>query len=110
MPDLNIDADFEVDLSITRKNATTRATEAAAGLTGVAARIAASPSGSALGSCTVNLTEAGTTGRYVGVIDTAVLVAALATYENQTVYLVGSKSGDFDRVFAQYTVRRKQSM
>ena len=110
MPDLNIDADFEVDLSITRKNATTRATEPAAGLTGVSARIAASPSGTALGSCTVNLTEAGSTGRYVGVIDTAVLVAALATYENQTVYLVGSKSGDFDRVFAQYTVRRKQSM
>ena len=114
MPDalnyLNIDADFEVDLYITRKHATTRAIEAATGLTGVSARFAASPSGATLGTSTVALTEAGTTGRYVGVIDTTVMVTDLAASENRTVYLVGSKSGDFDRVFAEYVVRRKQPM
>lgn len=110
MPDLNIDADFEVDLYITRKNATTRIIEPATGLSSVTARFALSPAGAAIGSCSVSLTEAATTARYVGVIDTATLISGLAAYENQTVYLVGSKSGDFDRVFAEYTVRRMQAM
>ena len=108
--ELHLDADFEVDIYIERKNATTREWEAATGLASVSARIAATPAGSAIGSCTVSLTEAGTTGRYVGVLDTATLVAGLATYENQRVYLVGSKSGDFDRVYGTYTVRRKRAM
>lgn len=102
-----IDADFEIDIKIERRNATTRAWEVATGLTSVSGRIAASESGAALGSCTVSLAEAGTTGRYFGVLDTAVLVAALATYENQEVYVIGSKSGDFDRVFGRYTVVRQ---
>ena len=104
--DLLLDADFEVDLFIERKNATTRAWEAATGLTSVVGRISLTKTGSAAGSCTVALTEAGTTGRYVGVIDTATLVSALAAYENQSVYVIGSKSGDFDRVFGEYTVVR----
>ncbi len=107
---LNLDADFEVDLYITRKNATTRTIEAATGLTSVSARLALTPGGAAVGSCTVALTEAATTGRYVGVIDTTAMVSALAAYENRSVYLVASKSGDFDRVFATYVVRRKQPM
>lgn len=110
MADLNIYADFEVDLYITRKNATTRATEAATGLSSVTARIALTPDGSAIGSCTASLTEAGSTGRYVGVIQTATLVTDLAAYANRTVYLVGAKSGDFDRVFGEYTVRTSGTM
>lgn len=108
--DLLIDADYEVDVKIERRNATTRNWEAATGLSGVAARIAASPSGTALGSCTVNLTEAGTTGRYVGVLDTGVLVSALAAYENRKVYLVASKSGDFDRIVGELIVQRRAGM
>lgn len=110
MADLAIDQDFEIDVLIERKNATTRAWEPATGLASVSARIAGSPSGSALGDCTVALAEAGTTGRYVGVLDTATMVSALATYENREVYLVASKSGDFDRVFGVYIVRRKAAM
>lgn len=108
--ELCLDVDLEVDVGIERKNATTRLYEPATGLTGVAARLAISPTGAAVGSCTVSLSEAGTTGRYYGVLDTAPMVAGLAAYENQRVYLIASKSGDFDRVYATYTVRRKRAM
>lgn len=108
--DLNINADFEFDFALTRKNATTRAIEPATGLAGVVGRFAATRSGAAIGSCTVALSEAGTTGRYVGVIDTAVLVTDLTTYVGKVVYAIVSKTGDLDAEWAAYRVRLSHGM
>ena len=110
MADLPIDIDFEPDVLIRRKNALTRAIEPATGLTGVTLRIALTPAGAAVGGCTVAAAEAGTTGRYFGVIDTAQLVTDLAAYESNTVYLIAAKTGDFDRVYGEYIVRRSSAM
>jgi len=105
MADLNISSDFEADFALTRRNATTRLEEPATGLSGVTARIAATPTGTALGSLTAALTEAGSTGRYVGVFDAAALTSALSTaYVGLTVYLICSKSGDIDGEYAPYRV------
>lgn len=101
---LNIRTDFEFDFYLTRKNATTRATEAATGLTGVTGRLALLPSGSAVGGCTASLTEAGTTGRYVGIIDTAQLVTDLTNQVGRLVYAIVSKSGDLDGEWEPYLV------
>jgi hypothetical protein len=108
--DLPIDQDFEADVGITKKSATTRAWVAATGLTGVTARFALTKTGAAVGSSSWSLSEAGSTGRYFGVLDTATMVTDLAAYANQTVYLIVSKSGDFDRVFGEYVVRRASAM
>ena len=108
---LNIYSDFEAEVKVTRKNSSTGVTEAATGLTGMTARIAATPTGTALGSLTVSLTERGTTGIYAGVLDTAALVTALAaSYLNQTVYVIYSKSGDIDREWAAYLVRDQRGL
>jgi len=107
---LLIDADFEIDVLIERRNAATRAKEPATGLTSVVGRIAATPGGAAIGACSVSLTEAGTTGRYVGGLDTLVLVAALAAYEGSEVFVVASKLNDFDRIVGRYTVVRQLAM
>lgn len=100
--DLPIASDFEVDWLITRRNATTRQKEPATGLASVTARISLTSSGAAVGGLTVALTEAGTLGRYVGVLDAAALTSALAAYLGQTVYLIVSKAGDLDDEYAEY--------
>lgn len=110
MADLNIYEDFEADIYITRRNATTRVIEAATGLSSVVCWFATTPTGTAIGSTNTALTEAGTTGRYVGVIDTATLVTDLAAYAYQTVYLIVSKSGDLGRIVDEYIVRPSGSM
>jgi hypothetical protein len=66
MIDLNINEDFEFDFLLTRRNATTRATEPATGLSGVTGRFADTPNGAALGGTSTALTEAGSLGRYIG--------------------------------------------
>lgn len=108
--DLLIDADFEADILIQKKSTTTRGWIPATGLTGVTARFALSKTGAAIGSCSWALAEAGVLARYYGVLDTATMVTDLAAYENQQVYLIGSKTGDFDRVFGVYVVRRSAAM
>lgn len=111
MADLNIYADFEAEVKITRKNASTGATEAATGLaSGLAARISATTTGAAIGAMTVSLTERGTTGIYFGVLDTAALVTALASYLNQTVYVIYSKTGDVDREWSPFVVRDNRNI
>lgn len=102
---LNIYSDFEAEVKITRKNATTGATEAATGLSGMQARIAATTTGAAIGSLTTALTERGSTGIYYGVLDTAALVSGLTAYLDKVVYVVYSKSGDIDHEWAPYVVR-----
>lgn len=108
--DLNINSDFEFDFGLTKKNATTRAVEPATGLTGVVGRFAATRSGAAIGSCSVALTEAGTTGRYVGVLDTATMVIDLTAYVGKVVYAIVAKSGDLDAEWAAYRVRFSHGM
>ncbi len=104
MKELNINEDFEFDFLITRRNPTTRVKEPATGLSGVTGRLALTKTGAALGGTSTSLTEAGTTGRYVGPVDTATLVAALTAYVGQVVYAIPSKSGDFDCRWQEYRV------
>lgn len=110
VPGLNIYSDFECECKVTRKNATTGVLEAATGLASMAARISLTKQGAALGSCTVSLTERGTTGIYAGTIDTATLVSALTAYLGQTVYVVFSRSGDVDHEWAAYIVRDQRAV
>jgi len=103
---LNPYVDFEAEVKITRKNATTGKEEAATGLSGVQFRISATETGGAIGSLTANASERGTTGRYYAVFDTGALVTALITgsYLGKHVYLIPSKSGDFDRLVSKWQV------
>ena len=105
---LNPWSDFEPEIAIKRKNATTGKSEAATGLTGIQFRISATKTGAAIGSLTANATERGTTGIYAAVFDTAALVTALisgaTSYLGQYIYLIPSKSGDFDRHVSQWLV------
>jgi uncharacterized membrane protein (Fun14 family) len=92
---LDCAVDFDAEVYITRKNTSTRETEAATGLTGVTLRLAATPGGAAIhASLSGTSVEAGTTGRYVYTFDVADLQAQLLpTYLNAMVYLVVEKSG-----------------
>lgn len=102
---LNAYVDFEAEVLITRKNATTGRSEPATGLTSVQFRISATETGAAIGSLTANASERGTTGRYYAIFDTAALVTALvASHMGKHVYLIPSKSGDFDRLVSKWQV------
>ena len=57
MDDIYLDNDYEAEYTVTRKNASTGADEAATGLTGLTVRISATDGGSALGT-TPSLTGA----------------------------------------------------
>ena len=73
---------------------------AAASLTGVSFRIAATRTGSAIGSLTASATErTATAGRYYAVFDAADLTTDLTAYVGSTVYLILSKSGDIDAAY-----------
>lgn len=93
----SITEDYEAEWAATRKNATTGVTEAATGLSSVTARLALTRTGSAIGSCSVTLTERGSTGIYYGTIDKATLTSDLAAYVNRTIYEIVSVSGDVDQ-------------
>lgn len=108
--DLNIYSDFEAEVKLTRKNATTGNTEAATGLTAVTFRFAATTIGAAIGSMTASASERGTTGRYYAVFDTGSMVTDLLTYLGKAVYLIVSKSGDIDREVASYRVRNFRTL
>jgi len=107
---LNIKSDFEFDFLITRRNATTREKEAATGLAGVTGRFSLSKNGLAIGSCTVALSEAGSLGRYTGILDTATMVTDLTAYLGQTIYAIASKSGDLDGEYQEYVVADSRKM
>ena len=102
---LNPYADFEAEVAIKRKNATTGKSEAATGLTGVSFRISATKTGLAIGALSGAATERGTTGQYAKVFETTTLVTELITlYLGQYVYLIPSKSGDFDNLVTRWLV------
>lgn len=107
---LNINSDFEYDFKLTRRNATTRATEAATGLTGVTGRFALTNNGAAIAGTEVALSEAGTTGRQVGVLDTAAMVTALTAYLGDIVYALPFKSGDILGEWQAYRVSDSHQM
>ena len=98
--DLNIAEDFLAQADLEQPATTTGEWGAAAGLTGIAFRIALTKTGSAVGSLTGSATErSGTSGRYYAVFDAATLTSGLAAYVGTTVYLIVSKSGDLDAVY-----------
>lgn len=102
-PLLNIYEDFERLLQVEKRASGATAYSAATGETW-AARLAATRSGSAIGSCTCTVAEVGSTGYYKATLDTATLVADLATYVGRIVWLIWSKSGDVDRRWVAFRV------
>lgn len=109
MPDaLYLDNDLEVDIKLTRKATTTGKTEAAAGVTGLSAYVAATPQGSAIhADVSVSLTErSAAAGTYYGVIDGDDLTTRLTDYINETVYLVVTNAAKDVELVAPYVVRR----
>jgi hypothetical protein len=92
---LNIAQDFQADIYVTRKNASTLATEPAIGLgtSTLYARWSATPNGVLIGSQSIGIEEVGSgaPGRYVGTYITtggAGLAADLAAYVGKIVYLI----------------------
>lgn len=109
MPDaLYLDNDLEVEIKLTRKATTTGLTEAAAGVTGLAAHIAATPQGSAIhADLTVNLSErSAAAGTYYGLLDGDDLTTRLTDYVNDTVYLIVTNPAKDVELIAPYVVRR----
>jgi len=103
MPDLNKRSDFEAEVFIEEKDATSGEWKPSTGLTGVTLRIATTKTGAAVGSLTGTSTERpGSPGLYALVFDAAALTSALTA--GGLIYLIASKSGDFDAEFAEYTV------
>lgn len=105
---LYLDNDLEVEIKLTRKATTTGLSEAAAGVTGLSAYLAATPQGSAIhADVTVSLTErSGAAGYYYGVLDGDDLTTRLATYLNKTVYLIVTNAAKDIELVAPYVVRR----
>lgn len=98
--DLNIAEDFLAQVDLEQPASTTGDWGAAAGLSGIAFRIALTKNGSAVGSLTGSASErSATAGRYYAVFDAATLTSDLAAYKGTTVYLIVSKSGDLDAVY-----------
>lgn len=97
MQDIFLDNDYEPEYTITKKNASTGAIEAATGLTGLTVRISATDGGAAIGALTENASERGTLGIYFAIFDGDALRTALATsYVGVRVWVV---FGDGTNVF-----------
>jgi len=79
MDDIYLDNDFEPEYTVTRKNASTGAVEAATGLTSITVRISATDGGAAIGALTGAASERGTLGIYYKIFDGDALRTALAT-------------------------------
>ena len=97
--------DDEPEKTVTRKNATTGAKEAATGLVGLTFRLAATPNGSAIhASLSKSALERGTLGIYYAVFEGADLDAQLDsdTYKGKDVYEIFGDGANVNIV----TVRR----
>jgi hypothetical protein len=93
---LNIAQDFQADIYIQRKNATTLALEPATGLT-VFARWAATPTGAAIGTQSYGIDEVGggAPGRYRAIFQTAgspSMATDLTAYLGKAIYLIASNN------------------
>ncbi len=92
--------DDEAELTLTRKNATTGAEEAATGLTGLTVYLSATPGGSAIhASLSKSLAERGTTGIYFAVFEGTDLDTQLdnSTYRGKDVYMRVGDAANVDR-------------
>lgn len=93
--DLARDFDFQVD--VTRHASTTGEHEAASGLSGLNAHIAATATGTAIGTLSLALAErAQTPGRYWCSFDRAALQTHLSAFLKRHVWVVVTKAGDVD--------------
>ena len=103
---LNYYADFLAQADITTPATTTGVYAAAAGLTTVVARIAATATGAAINAAlSITATErSAKAGRYYAVFDKADLTTYLASYRDQEVYVIWSKTGDADMLYTPYIV------
>ena len=96
LPLLNIYEDFGPDYFLERKDPSTGIWIPSNGLTTLQMRIALTRTGTTIGTSIATLSERGQTGLYNNPIPTATLVADLAGYLWQTVYVILSKAGDLD--------------
>lgn len=95
--ELNIAEAFLAQMDLEQPASTTGEWGAATGLSSVSFRIAATVTGSAIGSLTGSASErSAMAGRYYAVFDAATLTSDLADYVGSIVYLIVSKSGDFN--------------
>jgi hypothetical protein len=85
-----LDNDFESEFALTRKNAQTGASEAAAGLSGLTCRLSATDGGAAIhADVTINMSErASKAGTYYGVFDGDKLRTQLLSYVGSSVWEV----------------------
>lgn len=97
-----LDNDYEPEYTLTRKNASTGASEAATGLSGLTVRVSATKGGATIhASLSKTLAERGTLGIYYARLEGDDLRAQLATYIGQKVYLV---AGDGTNIFGSDAV------
>ena len=115
-PFLDMWKDYEPDVGLSRRNATTREPEPATGLTNLTFRLSLTEQGDPIGALTgITATEAGAIdhyARYVGAIDLAVLTSEMPdgdTYAHGVkVYLQLWKSGDIQVEAFQKRIRRRK--
>ena len=90
--------DAEPEAIVTRKNATTGATEAATGLAGLTFRLSATPNGTAIhANLSKSATERGTLGIYYATFEGSDLTAQLATYVGKDVYQTFGDGANLNR-------------
>lgn len=106
LPQLNYYADFVAQADIQTPATTTGIYGAAAGLTTVGVRIAATATGSAINAALSGTASerSGKSGRYYYVFDKADLTTYLASYLHKTVFVIWSKTGDADMLYTEYVV------
>ena len=97
LPIVPLDNDVDIDGAILRKNTSSRAIEAAAGLTGITAKLSSTDGGAAINAAlSVTATEAaGLPGTYVATFQGDDLRTYAASYAGQVCYVVfGDSSGN----------------
>lgn len=90
--------DHTIDYGVETASLTTRVVSIASGLSGITGRISASETGSAIGSCSVTLAEAGSTGRYFGTIGRSTIDTDLASYIGERVFEIISDGASIQAV------------
>jgi hypothetical protein len=100
---ISLGEDFERAIYIEKRGSSSHDYGAATGETWTA-RIAATPTGNAIGSLTATVSEFGSTGYYKAAIDKATVASDLSSYVGKIVYLIWAKSGDVDRRWVRLRV------
>jgi len=107
---ININADFLAQADVSTPASTTGLWGPATGVADFVLRIAATKTGTALGTLTATATaRSADTDRYYTTFDKAALTTALATYVGRTVYVILSRSGDLDGLWWPALVTDEQA-